>query len=661
MKLLPLLLLLLTSCGATHYERRGDRLTATGEHHAAATAYKTAYTKTPPKSRQLRATRALKLARSYSRLNQAPRAAAAYRNAIRLGTDSATLRQALARELMRAADYKAAATEYTLAADTAGRHAALQAAQARRQPPTYTVRRADRLNSRRADYAPCLHGADRLYITTTRPTATGRPTTVTGDQPGDIYTATRDSHGQWTTPEPIPNLNTAADEGACALTPDGTLMFLTICADNPPRDTRAQIAVSRRTGAQWGAPQPVTIAGDTLHNFAHPAVSPDGQWLIFASDMPHGLGGYDLWRVPLADGKYTAPENLGADINTAGDELFPTFRHNGDLCFSSDGRHGLGGLDIYIATPDPQSASLSDRHAATQPGRYTISHPGWPLNSQGDDFSLTFLPGQDAGFLASNRGDARGRDHIYTFENTTRQPTVRGYVYDRDGYELPAAQVYLVGDDGTNTRPRVSGDGSFTAPITAGVSYIILATCTGYLNHACQLAPLPQDSAATAGERVLQFPLASIRVPVPIENIHYDFDRATLRPESAAALDKLVTLLEQNPAATIEIGAHCDYKGTAAYNQRLSEARAASVVTYLTAHGVAPERLTARGYGKTRPRTVSRALARRHPWLTEGATLTPGYTSTLTAPQRHACDSLNRRTEFSVLRTSPSSDGERGN
>jgi len=226
---------------------------------------------------------------------------------------------------------------------------------------------------------------------------------------------------------------------------------------------------------------------------------------------------------------------------------------------------------------------------------------------------------------------------------------VTGWVYEQDGYELPAGQVYMVGNDGTNLKLNVKGDGSFTQQIKAGVDYVFLGTCKGFLNHQEQLRVEPVTESE---EYVLQFPLASITAPVLIDNIFYDFDKATLRPESAEALDKLVALLEENPNVTIELSAHCDYKGSAEYNKRLSQRRAESVVKYLIEHGIAADRLTPVGYGKDKPKRIRRKATEKYPFLKENDVLTEEFIKTLEdEEQQELCNQLNRRTEFKVLRT----------
>ena len=261
---------------------------------------------------------------------------------------------------------------------------------------------------------------------------------------------------------------------------------------------------------------------------------------------------------------------------------------------------------------------------------------------------MTFEGLHNKGFFSSNRGDGKGWDHIYSFYNPELIQTVKGWVYEKDGYELPQALVYMVGNDGTNLKLSVKGDGSFTHQIKPGVDYVFLGTCKGFLNHQEHLKVEPVEESE---EYVLQFPLASITAPVLIDNIHYDFDKATLRPESTEALDQLVELLNENPNVTIELSAHADYRGSAAYNKRLSQRRAESVVQYLIEHGISADRLTPVGYGKEKPKTIRRKLTEKYPFLKENDILTEEFIKKLDEEQQEICNQLNRRTEFTVLRT----------
>lgn len=645
--LLVLSLLLLASCGAEKNMKKAEKFMAIGEYYDAASQYKQAYSKTPPKERDRRGLIAGKMAVCYRKINSTPKAVAAYRNMVRYNKATVDDRLELGRQLLKNGDYKQAAEQFRVVLDSMpdnvlARNGLLSAQQApawKKQGSRYTVKRMDVFNSRRAEYSPMLSGDqfDQLYFTSTRNDATGDELSgITGTKNGDIFVSQKDDKGKWAKPEVVNGgLNTEADEGASCLSPDQREMYLTQCVTDPSYPRYAQIVKSNRSDAAWGKASSVELTKDTLSCFAHPAVSPDGQWLYFVSDMPGGKGGLDIWRVRITSAGYGGVENLGEPINTPGNEMFPTFRPNGDLYFSSDGHPGMGGLDIFIAHPG-------------KAGRYVLEHPGYPLNSQGDDFGMTFEGVKNRGFFSSNRNDGRGWDHIYSFVNPEIVQSVKGWVYEQEGYELPAAQVYMIGSDGTNLKLGVKSDGSFEKELTPGVEYMFLATCKGFLNHKEELKVVPMNDSH---EYVLQFPLASITAPVLIDNIFYDFNKATLRPESQTALDELVKLLNENPNVTIELSSHCDYKGSSAYNKLLAQRRAESVVNYLVDKGIARDRLSPVGYGKEKPKTIRKKLTEKLTWLKEGDVLTEEFIKNLDPEKQEICNQLNRRTEFIVLRT----------
>lgn len=645
--LLVLSLLLLAGCGAEKNMKKAEKFMAIGEYYDAASQYKQAYSKTPPKERDRRGLIAGKMAVCYRKINSTPKAVAAYRNMVRYNKATVDDRLELGRQLLKNGDYKQAAEQFGVVLDSMpdnvlARNGLLSAQQApawKKQGSRYTVKRMDVFNSRRAEYSPMLSGDqfDQLYFTSTRNDATGDELSgITGTKNGDIFVSQKDDKGKWSKPEVVNGgLNTEADEGASCLSPDQREMYLTQCVTDPSYPRYAQIVKSNRSDAAWGKASSVELTKDTLSCFAHPAVSPDGQWLYFVSDMPGGKGGLDIWRVRITSAGYGGVENLGEPINTPGNEMFPTFRPNGDLYFSSDGHPGMGGLDIFIAHPGKS-------------GRYVLEHPGYPLNSQGDDFGMTFEGVKNRGFFSSNRNDGRGWDHIYSFVNPEIVQSVKGWVYEQEGYELPAAQVYMIGSDGTNLKLGVKSDGSFEKELTPGVEYMFLATCKGFLNHKEELKVVPMNDSH---EYVLQFPLASITAPVLIDNIFYDFNKATLRPESQTALDELVKLLNENPNVTIELSSHCDYKGSSAYNKLLAQRRAESVVNYLVDKGIARDRLSPVGYGKEKPKTIRKKLTEKLTWLKEGDVLTEEFIKKLDPEKQEICNQLNRRTEFIVLRT----------
>lgn len=665
MKLSPLYILLifilLSACGTPERSiKRGDAAMAIGEYCEAAAQYKKGYSRIPPTDRKRRGEVAYKMGDAFRRYGNTARALGAFRNAARYGQND-TLTQFYIGELLRMqGDYRGAEKAYqtyldSFPSDERARQMLQSLSEAtgiKERGSAYTVKMETMFSGSRSDYAPAYNGdeATTLYFSTTRPAVTGSDLSgITGMKPGDIYMVRKDEKGKWKAPEPVEGgLNTENDEGATAFSSDGKTMYLTVCRTDPQYPRMAEIWTSQRADAGWGKPAALKITADTLSSYAHPAPSPDGRWLYFTSDMPGGYGGTDLWRARMDAHGVGSIENLGPEINTEGNECFPAFRPNGELYFSSDGRTpSLGGLDLYRAKQD------------TITEHWTVVHLPAPMNSPADDFGITFEGWHNRGYFSSNRSTGgRGWDKIYSFSYPEVLQTVKGWVYEQDGYELPEALVYIVGNDGTNEKLSVKSDGSFEMAVTPGVDYLLLATCKGYLNFRNNLHA---DSLEVEHQHVLQFPLPSINVPVLVRNVFYEFDKADLTPESTAALDRLTNMLKENPNVTIELAAHCDYRGNDDYNLRLSQRRAESVVRYLTEHGIEAERLTAKGYGETVPKIVNKKLLETYPFLHEGDTLTVPYILALPADQQEVCNALNRRTEFRVLRTTYGLFDEKGN
>ena len=665
MKLNPLYILLifilLSACGTPERSiKRGDAAMAIGEYCEAAAQYKKGYSRIPPTDRKRRGEVAYKMGDAFRRYGNTARALGAFRNAARYGQND-TLTQFYIGELLRMqGDYRGAEKAYqtyldSFPSDERARQMLQSLSEAtgiKERGSAYTVKMETMFSGSRSDYAPAYNGdeATTLYFSTTRPAVTGSDLSgITGMKPGDIYMVRKDEKGKWKSPEPVEGgLNTENDEGATAFSSDGKTMYLTVCRTDPQYPRMAEIWTSQRADAGWGKPAALKITADTLSSYAHPAPSPDGRWLYFTSDMPGGYGGTDLWRARMDAHGVGSIENLGPEINTEGNECFPAFRPSGELYFSSDGRTpSLGGLDLYRAKQD------------TITEHWTVVHLPAPMNSPADDFGITFEGWHNRGYFSSNRSTGgRGWDKIYSFSYPEVLQTVKGWVYEQDGYELPEALVYIVGNDGTNEKLSVKSDGSFEMAVTPGVDYLLLATCKGYLNFRNNLHA---DSLEVEHQHVLQFPLPSINVPVLVRNVFYEFDKADLTPESTAALDRLTNMLKENPNVTIELAAHCDYRGNDDYNLRLSQRRAESVVRYLTEHGIEAERLTAKGYGETVPKIVNKKLLETYPFLHEGDTLTVPYILALPADQQEVCNALNRRTEFRVLRTTYGLFDEHGN
>ena len=581
---------LLVSCSGAKLSVANEQY-ARGEFYDAAQTYRKVYSKTNPrKERKLRGEIAFKMAECYRRINMAPRSSAAYQNAIRYDYPDSMALFYLARSQQYEGKYKEAIKNYQAYLETNPQSSLAKngirgcnlAQQWKKTPTRYVVKKATMFNSRRSDFAPMFLGEDfdQVYFSSSTEKALGKNKSgITGTKNCDLFFSKKNERGAWQKPEPIEgDVNTEDDEGVISFSPDGTTMYLTKARREPNADTSVEIYTSTRTGAQWSAPQKYEITADTLSAFGHPAVSPDGEFLYFVSDMPGGYGGKDIWRISLTEKEGTL-ENLGVQINTPGDEMFPYIRSNGDLYFSSDGHPGMGGLDIF-------KAKMNDS------GFWQIENMKAPINSQADDFGITFGE-EESGFFSSNRGDGRGYDNIYR-----------------------------------------------------GVHYVMLASCRGYLNSKQEFISDNEEADAEYG---VNFVLASISKPILIENIFYDFDRATLRPESETSLNELVKMLNDNPNVSIELGAHTDLKGSEQYNLRLSDRRARSVVDYLIKSGINPDRLQPKGYGESRPKVITKKLATQYPQFKEGDVLDEKYINGLSPEDQEIANQINRRTEFQVL------------
>ena len=652
-------MLMLASCGAETAVQKGNQAAAIGEYYQAAKYYKKAYTKTKAKDKKKRAERSFLMGECYRKIHYASRAASAYQNAVRYNyPDSLALRYLAEQQLLNG-NYKQASENFKLYLDKApadmlaqnGLKSSLQSQEWKKNPSRYIVKKFPTLNGSRSDYCPMYPGKenDRIFTTSTRKEATGEnESAITGMKCADIFVTKKDEQGRWEKTEAIEGeVNSEYEDGACAFTPDGKTMYFTRCATDDQAPRYAQIFKSARSDASWGKPEAVAALNDSLTSYAHPAVSPDGNWLYFTSDMTGGYGGLDIWRLFIGNDATLSGiiENMGPTINTAGNEEFPALRPNGELYYSSDGMPGMGGLDIFKAVQVNDSV-------------WKVENLQSPVNSNGDDFGMTFEGEYNRGFFSSNRGDARGWDHIFSFELPEIIYSLNGWIYEKEGYELPQGTIRLVGNDGTNEVISAKGDGSYEKRVQPGVSYVLLGSCKGYLNYKQELTT---DTTRENHSYQLDFPLSSITLPVLIDNIFYDFDKATLTPQSAVALDSLIILLNMNPNVTIELSAHCDYRGSDVYNQRLSQRRAESVVEYLIKGGIATDRLQPKGYGESRPKVIRKKLTEKYPFLHEGDTLTEAFIKALPDEEKQEiCNQLNRRTEFQVMRTTYQLYGSEG-
>ena len=618
-----------------------------GEYYEAAAIYRKVYTKTSPKKRDLRGYIAYRMAECNRLINNTAKATSAYMNAIRYDYPDSTVYLRMGQMLQKTGRYPEAIKNYDIYMENDPSNLlAINGIQGcelapgwKKNPTRYEVRRMDKFNSRRGEFSPMLAGDkyDQLYFASSRSKdKDAKVSAITGQNNNNLFLVKQDEKGAWLAPVELEDeVNTEYDEGTPSFSPDGNTMYYTYCAQDPEGPRTAEIYISTRSSAKWGKGTRATIVKDSVTALGHPSISPDGKYLYFVSDAVGGFGGKDIFRARVAGNDFGPMENLGEEINTPGDEMFPYVRDSVTLYFASNGHPGMGGLDLFKATQDST-------------GKWNVENLGAPINSMADDFGITFAGKEERGFFCSNRNDARGYDHIYSFERPTITIFIEGIVNDVDEYPIEDATVRIVGKDGLNVKVPVKKDGTYRVELERDIRYVMMASARGYLNQNYELHTGPEEKNETY---IVDFFLSPISKPVVIDNIFYDFDKATLRPESKKALDEMIKMLNDNPNVTIELGAHTDRKGTDQYNERLAQRRAQSVVDYLIAGGIEEARLEAKGYGESVPKTINKKMAKQFDFLKEGDVLTEEFILALPPEQQEIADQINRRTEFKVLRT----------
>lgn len=618
-----------------------------GEYYEAAAIYRKVYTKTSPKKRDLRGYIAYRMAECNRLINNTGKATSAYMNAIRYDYPDSTVYLRMGQMLQKTGRYPEAIKNYDIYMENDPSNLlAINGIQGcelapgwKKNPTRYEVRRMDKFNSRRGEFSPMLAGDkyDQLYFASSRSKdKDAKVSAITGQNNNNLFLVKQDEKGAWLAPVELEDeVNTEYDEGTPSFSPDGNTMYYTYCAQDPEGPRTAEIYISTRSSAKWGKGTRATIVKDSVTALGHPSISPDGKYLYFVSDAVGGFGGKDIFRARVAGNDFGPMENLGEEINTPGDEMFPYVRDSVTLYFASNGHPGMGGLDLFKATQDST-------------GKWKVENLGAPINSMADDFGITFAGKEERGFFCSNRNDARGYDHIYSFERPTITIFIEGIVNDVDEYPIEDATVRIVGKDGLNVKVPVKKDGTYRVELERDIRYVMMASARGYLNQNYELHTGPEEKNETY---IVDFFLSPISKPVVIDNIFYDFDKATLRPESKKALDEMIKMLNDNPNVTIELGAHTDRKGTDQYNERLAQRRAQAVVDYLIAGGIEAARLEAKGYGESVPKTINKKMAKQFDFLKEGDVLTEEFILALPPEQQEIADQINRRTEFKVLRT----------
>jgi peptidoglycan-associated lipoprotein len=649
--LLIIVLVTVSSADITAQKRKTDRAYSAfnaGEYFDAIDQFKDAYSKTKKTDKNSRTELVFMIAECYRMINDPKNAETWYKLAVKSSYSKPDAQYWLAESLKKNGKYPLAIDEFKKykqiapsdsRADQEIRSCEL-AEEWMRNPEAYKVEELKDLNSRESDFS-AAYGRDDfglIYFTSSRDDAAGNKTHgATGQSYTDIFESRIDKKSKWSTPVPVEVINSEFEEGTPSFSADYKELYFTRCEAGKREKKGCIIMYSKKTGDTWSDPKSIEILPDSVVA-AHPSISPDGSTLYFVSDIAGGFGKKDIWKSTRekGTGTWSKPVNLGPDINTSGDELFPYVRQDGTLYFSSDGLIGMGGLDIFKAKPQPD-------------GSWVVQNMKSPVNSFADDFGITFENENERGIFSSTR-KGKGNDELYSFELPPMKFNVTGLVKDeKTGSSISGSLVQLIASDGSNLQAETGTSGDFKFALKADVDYIFLASKRGYLNGKEKETTKGQEKSR---EFMLTILLTAIDKPIELPNILYDFGKWDLRPESMVSLDKLVETLFDNPNVTIELMSHTDSRDTEEYNQDLSQKRAQIVVQYLIDKGIESARLSPKGYGESTPKIVDAIIVAQNPFLKAGTALTEQYINTLaTDEQKEIAHQINRRTEFRVLRT----------
>ena len=472
-----------------------------------------------------------------------------------------------------------------------------------------------KINTRKSEYGTAFYG-DNIVYATTKSGFLKRRSEWTGDNFYSLYEANTDSL-QASRKAKLNGINTKFNESTAAFTKDGNTMYFTRnnFINNEVKTNGEQTVLlkifraSKDKSGRWGDVQEMPF-NSNIHSVAHPALSPDGKYIYFTSDMKGTIGASDIYRAPiLKSGGYGKPENLGERINTPGRESFPFISDDNILYYSSDGFPGLGGLDIFAVKLDEKGEPI------TKP-----INIGRPANSSDDDFCYVINTHTHIGYLTSNRPEGRGSDDIYSFyEHTplrfTCQYNLSGVVRDATTSEvLPAAKVSLWDANSTlleETTANNEGLFSFLYTADCGDLQLLLkgekekyfsAEQTLALNSQkevvaeVRLTPMPVEEKKEEKKIDVGTDLAKV---LQIENIYFDYNKSNIRKDAAIQLAKIVAIIIEHPTMKVYVRLHTDSRGSDKYNLALSERRAKSTVKWITSRGIKKNRISGKGYGET--------------------------------------------------------------
>ncbi len=647
------------------------------QYASALPLYKKAYSKTKNKVEKKRIM--FQIAECYRLTKNTKKAEAQYRRLIRAKYPDPIVHLYMAEVLRDQEKYQLAIQEYkkyikAVPEDprgTLGLQSCENAIDWKKDPTRYQVSAISKINSREDDFSPAY--ADKKYnsimFSSSRKDVGNKIDPNTGLGYTSILITQKDAKGNWSRPVLLDKdgkINSDnANNGSAVFNRKFNTLYFTRCMVAKKAILGCGIFTSSKRGKTWSDPVLLPIAADSIR-VGHPAISKNEKIMYFASDLPNGYGGRDIWvakrrRKNKAFGK---PRNLGEAINSSGDERYPTLRQMRDghtyLYFTSNGRGGMGGWDMF--------------RSELVEGKWTPAvNLGYPLNSSSDDFGIVFsgsrklkkelstrqvINCEEMGFFTTNRPGGRGRFDIWEFWLPEIVFTLAGTIRDDQSLQyLPKAKVQLSGSDGSSFITTTDQRGYYffnKEQISKNTTYTIKVSHSGYFDNS--------GTETTVGRKhsediVLNIKLEPIpKEPIPLPEIRYDLADWHLKPQYQDSLNGLISIMKDNPTFVIELASHTDYRDSEENNNKLSYKRAKEVVDYLGTKGIDLERMVPKGYGENSPRKLYKGYKfTAGPYkgvsFAPGTVLTEQFIKSLPSKkQQEAANQLNRRTEFSILR-----------
>ncbi len=468
----------------------------------------------------------------------------------------------------------------------------------------YTIADAG-INSEYSDFGSALLG-NKLVFASARDTGSISKRVFAWNNQSftNLYCSDIKEDGSLSKPKRFGNkINSKFNESSVVFTKDGKTIYFTRNnfldgkkGEDDKKITLLKIYKATLKGDTWGDITELPFDSDQ-YSTAHPALSPDEKTMYFASDMPGSLGQSDLYKVTINDdGSFGSPINLGSKINTEGRESFPFMSDENELYFSSDGRPGLGGLDIYVAKME-NDGDFKD-----------VQNIGAPINGPEDDFAF-IIDKSRKGFFSSNRKGGFGYDDIYKFIETRRficEKELDGIITDQKTSRILAGTKVSLFDEKFHLLKESLTDesGHYNFKVECGRKYYIRAEKEDYkikeANISVDNSRGKMDLLLALEKQIKPIKVGTdLAKTVNIPSIYFDLDKSIIREDAAIELEKIVDIMKEHPTMKVDVRSHTDSRESVQYNKKLSEQRAKTTMEWLVKNGIEPSRLTSKGYGKS--------------------------------------------------------------